>query len=660
MTAQQPHLAYPKYRPDIDGLRAFAVLTVVAFHAFPGWVKGGFIGVDVFFVISGYLISTIIFENLDRGTFSFSEFYVRRIKRIFPALFLVLLTCCIFGWFGLLDNEYKQLGKHIAAGSSFISNIVSWNEAGYFDNAADTKPLLHLWSLGIEEQFYIFWPPLVWLGWKQKFNLLKITILIGFVSLILNIKGISQDAVATFYSPATRFWELLAGSILSYSILYKHILPENFSSTKSNIIAILGFMIITCSTFILSKDYSFPGWLAILPVLGTLLIISAGNKSIINSKILSNKFAVWIGLISFPLYLWHWPLLSFARLVVGVTPGRTIRIVVVLASVLLAWLTYISLERHIRFAKGNKYVLMLLLFGFSTAGFGVYIFANDGLIKRDAVQNSGFNAAVREQFVGPLWKYTNNSACLNEYLFKDSDKLAWWFCMKSDNHKPTLIILGNSHANQLYPGFVNNNNLKHHSILSIGTCDFAGTENYDGDRNSPCFGKRITEQAKFIENIIQNNNSIKFAIIDGLNRSPDSAYITRLQKNITNYESKGVQVILFTPHIMPGFDTKACFTTPLRRKAKDCSFPLSDRKKLYADFKSVIESLKQTNPKTLVFEQNAIFCEKNKCSYIRNGMPLHRDEGHTSEYESIEIHYYFTEWAKIHAPQLFDITATDN
>src|SRR5215831_15751110 len=153
-----PHLSHPKYRRDIDGLRAVAVLSVVAFHVFPNWMVGGFIGVDIFFVISGYLISTIIFENLDKDTFSFAQFYERRVKRIFPALILVLVSCFAFGWFILLPDEYKQLGKHTAGGTAFVANFVLWNESGYFDNAAETKPLLHLWSLGVEEQFYIVWP----------------------------------------------------------------------------------------------------------------------------------------------------------------------------------------------------------------------------------------------------------------------------------------------------------------------------------------------------------------------------------------------------------------------------------------------------------------------------------------------------------------------
>ena len=183
MTPPPSHLSHPKYRPDIDGLRAVAVLAVVTFHAFPTWMKGGFLGVDVFFVISGFLISTIIFENLDSGTFSFSEFYVRRVRRIFPALVVVLLACLGFGWFVLLADELNQLGKHVAASAGFVSNFVSGSEAGYFDNSAETKPLLHLWSLGIEEQFYIVWPLLLWFAWKKKLNLLTLAVVVALVKL---------------------------------------------------------------------------------------------------------------------------------------------------------------------------------------------------------------------------------------------------------------------------------------------------------------------------------------------------------------------------------------------------------------------------------------------------------------------------------------------
>jgi peptidoglycan/LPS O-acetylase OafA/YrhL len=220
---QSWHLTHPKYRPDIDGLRAIAVLSVVIFHAFPKSIKGGFIGVDIFFVISGFLISTIIMGSLERNSFSFIEFYSRRIKRIFPALLLVLIASFVFGWFALLADEYKQLGKHIAGGAGFVSNFVLWKESGYFDNDAETKPLLHLWSLGVEEQFYIVWPLLLWFAWKQRLNLLTVTMVVVAISFSLNVNTVQNDATAAFYSPQTRFWELLAGSILAYITLNQSI-----------------------------------------------------------------------------------------------------------------------------------------------------------------------------------------------------------------------------------------------------------------------------------------------------------------------------------------------------------------------------------------------------------------------------------------------------
>lgn len=215
------NLSHPKYRPDIDGLRAVAVLAVVVFHVFPDWLEGGFIGVDVFFVISGFLISSIIFENLDKGTFSFSEFYARRIRRIFPALLVMLISSLIFGWFVLLPEELNQLGKHVAAGAGFVSNIVLWNEVEYFDSAADKKPLLHLWSLGIEEQFYIAWPLVVWLAWKKRLNILFLSMVAVLVSMVFNVNVVHQYPDAAFYCPLTRFWELLCGSVLAWCSLYK-------------------------------------------------------------------------------------------------------------------------------------------------------------------------------------------------------------------------------------------------------------------------------------------------------------------------------------------------------------------------------------------------------------------------------------------------------
>src|SRR6185436_1573279 len=167
MSASEPASTY---RPDIDGLRAVAVLSVVGFHAASRFVPGGYVGVDIFFVISGYLITSIIARQLNQGRFSLVDFYARRCKRIFPSLIIVLLAVLAYGWLVLLPNEYERLGEHIAAGAGFVSNFVFWRESGYFDKVAESKPLLHLWSLGIEEQFYLLWPPLLILAWKRKWD----------------------------------------------------------------------------------------------------------------------------------------------------------------------------------------------------------------------------------------------------------------------------------------------------------------------------------------------------------------------------------------------------------------------------------------------------------------------------------------------------------
>lgn len=396
---------HPKYRPDIDGLRAVAVLAVVAFHAFPEWIKGGFIGVDIFFVISGYLISTILFYSLDNNLFSFSGFYGRRIKRIFPALILVLVASFVIGWFALIADEYMQLGKQIAAGAGFVSNLVLWNEAGYFDAAADTKPLLHLWSLGIEEQFYIVWPILLWLSWRCKFNLLIITLVLTLVSFALNLNGIKHDSIATFYSPQTRFWELLSGSLLAWLSLYRNTWFSNAKNRMDsylvsikllqrvgyghnsliNALSILGFFTIAYGLWSVNKDTSFPGAWALVPVLGAILIIAAGSTAIVNRQILSHQWMIWFGLISFPLYLWHWPLLSFARIVEGTVPSVGIRISAVLISILLAWLTFRFIEKPIRIGKNIKIqvialVVLMMIVGY--VGFNTYV--RNGLSFRSA------------------------------------------------------------------------------------------------------------------------------------------------------------------------------------------------------------------------------------------------------------------------------------
>lgn len=433
----QQYSIHPKYRPDIDGLRAIAILSVVGFHAFPEWVKGGFVGVDIFFVISGFLISSIIFGNLEKNTFNYYDFYARRIKRIFPALILVLVASYAAGWYLLLPDEFKQLGKHIAAGAGFVSNLVLWNEAGYFDKASYTKPLLHLWSLGIEEQFYIFWPLLLGLVWKYRLNFLAITILIAAASFAVNVFTVSSDQVADFYSPLSRFWELMIGGMLAYLTLHKpHHLPKD-----TNLQSMLGLLLIVIAVASIDQQRAFPGWWALLPTLGAFLVISAQPTAWVNRHFLGNRVLVWIGLISYPLYLWHWTILSFLRITESGIPPIRVRIASVLASLFLAWLTYWAIERPIRFkAKGNRIVVILCALLALIAFIGFNTYQRDGL-------------SFRMMQISPeLMGYKPNLAKdwrLGQCFLEDSDQFSA-ACL--EHKRPLIFLWGDSHAAALYSG----------------------------------------------------------------------------------------------------------------------------------------------------------------------------------------------------------------
>jgi peptidoglycan/LPS O-acetylase OafA/YrhL len=390
------------YRPDIDGLRAIAVLAVIGFHAFPAWIRGGFVGVDVFFVISGYLISTILLTGMEHGSFRFSQFYMRRIRRIFPALIVVLLSCMVVGWLVLFSIEYMALGKHVAGSAAFVSNLVLWNEAGYFDKAAATKPLLHIWSLGIEEQFYIIWPLLLYLTWKRKAATLTLLLLLLVISFAFNVRSAHFDPAADFYSPLTRFWELMAGALLAYLSLYRVNLLRVFrklprpvlqmigagavpGSIALNVTAATGLLLIVAAVLTIDETKEFPGWWALLPVVGTYLMIASGPHAWINNKLLVNRWLVAIGLISYPLYLWHWPLLSFIGIIDGHAPSPEAATLAILLSFALAWLTYLLVEKPLRFGKSApiKAAILFVVMGIiGSAGYVVY--AYDGFSFRNA------------------------------------------------------------------------------------------------------------------------------------------------------------------------------------------------------------------------------------------------------------------------------------
>lgn len=473
MMPSNAHQSSPavNYRPDIDGLRAIAILAVLFYHIFPELSPGGFVGVDIFFVISGYLISRIIMNDLNAGNFSFWNFYKRRVKRIFPALIFVLLASALIGWAVLFEYEYEPLGKHIAASSAFILNFVLWRETGYFEPAANLKPLLHLWSLSVEEQYYVIWPFLLWLAYKKNIQILFLVLIGGALSFLINVQGASHHSLASFYLIPARFWEFLVGCALACKMplwgqqiglrskqpsspLHWLLLPVVKTAT-SNLLAVLGLIIIIVAIFFLDKNMRYPGWWALLPTAGTFLLIATGPSSIINSKLLGNRLFIFIGLISYPLYLWHWPLLTFAKITL-IDLTFSVKSGVIVLSLILAWATYEFIEKPIRFGKSNQQLktgLAIVLLAV-TAAVG-------GLVYQKIIHPRLFYATLQITEANRDWDYPDNGGIIDKKNVMPSR-------IQGDDASGILLI-GDSHIKQYWSRFKHLNE----QDKSLGAVTFA-------------------------------------------------------------------------------------------------------------------------------------------------------------------------------------------
>lgn len=425
-----------KYRPDIDGLRAVAVLLVLFHHAFPLHLSGGFIGVDIFFVISGYLITTINVGEIEAGSFNLWHFYIRRICRIIPALLVVMLAALIAGWFFFLPSEFEHLGEHIAAGASFLSNLLLYSEDRYFNKASDFKPLLHLWSLAIEEQFYLIWPFVMIVGWKRPklfFPIFWATILLSFG---LNNLRVTSEPSKAFFVLNHRVWELLLGSLLAF--FYNKPSINKWFSKFPTLFSSLGFFLILIGLFTLDQRSPYPGFRALLPTVGALLII-ASPYAWPNQTILSHRAVVAIGLISYPLYLWHWPIFSFAH-ILKQDITWIIATGIIATSLILATLTYRLIERPIRvlsFARKKRLTIILVFSLFLAFVIGVSV--NKKLIRTYTYtpRLMKFIEAVGD------WDFPGKAVKIRFRNGLD------YYVLGTGEHE--VVLIGDSHIMQYYP-----------------------------------------------------------------------------------------------------------------------------------------------------------------------------------------------------------------
>lgn len=658
-----------RYRKDIDGLRAVAILPVVAYHSFPQYAPGGFVGVDIFFVISGYLISLILFKKLIRNDFVITDFYSHRVRRIFPALLLVIGSCFAFGWFALLPDEFKQLGKHMAAGTGFVQNLVLWQEAGYFDVASEQKPLMHLWSLAIEEQFYLIYPLLLWATWKSRLNVLVVVVLMGAISFFLNLRGIHQDPVKTFFAPHTRVWELLAGSVLAYFQCFKSWSPRNHHSEnpesfiqkfisifpdkqgrEANILSVIGLALIVCSIAVFDSSKPYPGIRAGVPVLGAVLLILAGPQAWINQKLLSNKAAVWVGLISYPLYLWHWPLLSFARIIESEMPSTEVRIAAVVLSFIFAAFTYYVIEKPIRYGLPNwrRKAQTLFVLSVVMGAVGYNIYARDGLsfrVKEVLAKNYVFSANNI-----PWLESNQDESCKAKF-----PKFANAYCRISSVDEPTIQIVGDSHALSLYPGMrdvVSDGE----SVLYIGaggclplinvaTLNYLILNEVDHKKNTclnlmnPAIEAAAQSNARTIvfwfRGSMYLDSDVRLSLITHPEITDKNSIMRMALRDTLNYLTARDRKIIFVldnPDL--NFNPKSCIESRPLRLTKDlkepCAIPRSSFDKRSKEFRDLANSVLKDFPSVKVFDAATQLCDQDWCWAIKDGKMLYLDSDHLS------------------------------
>lgn len=444
-----------KYRAEIDGLRAVAVLPVMLFHAGLNSFSGGFVGVDVFFVISGYLITTILIADIEKDRFSLISFYERRARRILPALFAVMLFCLPFAWVWMLPDQMKNFSQSMVAVSLFISNFLFWNESGYFAAAAEEKPLLHTWSLAVEEQYYIAFPIFLFLMWRfGRLRVFWMIVGISVLSLLSSEWLLRKYPSANFYLAPSRTWELLVGSMTAFVVQKRGVVPNNFFALFG-----LGGIILAITVF--EKTTPFPGIYALLPVVGTALIIMFSGPDTFTGRILSHKVLVGIGLISYSAYLWHQPLLAFARIRLDhPTPGLLVGLCV--AALAMAYLSWQYVERPFR-VKGEGAIKRRTILLLSAMGGMAFI-----VIGIWGHRSQGF----AERLPADLRVHTNLSDPGSYPCPKDQLSCV----IKAPESKPHMLLFGDSHANQIARALVDRFKNRYKITLVLGNSCFMGTD----------------------------------------------------------------------------------------------------------------------------------------------------------------------------------------
>ena len=638
------------YRADVDGLRALAILPVVIFHAFPSMLPGGFVGVDIFFVISGYLITSILLKDIQAGQYSIAHFYARRVRRIFPALILVLLFCLMLGWVVLTAIEYRALGKHVLGGAGFVANVLFWKEAGYFDVSGDTKPLLHLWSLGIEEQFYIVWPLLLFFVVKRSWHVLGVILLLAMASFALNIWRIQVDPSGTFYSPLTRSWELAIGALVAHQAIHPIHSVAKWIEARQASLSVLGLVLLVMSFVVIHEARAFPGWWALLPACGAALLILAGPTALVNQTLLSNRVLVWVGLISFPLYLWHWPLLSFARIIYSETPPVDIRWVMVGLSFMFAALTFYCLEKPIRQSTSKKPLIVILSVSMLLVALaGLTVYKTKGMGMRHSVALNADPASLVMGGDRHLW--------LKECGIPAEAKKILNSCYSPQDQKPSFAVWGDSKGEALFYGLARE--AVKNPDSSLGTWMMIGNV-------APIVGDiprvaSIAHLNKYAIDVFTNHPTIQmvliapaarnlFGVLDAYTRADLMASplfdesLLGISNAVAAIEKSGKRAAFLIDH--PGFpDPRSCISGGLtnsdflnqflfRKENPRCRMTYEQYLDINERYRLWIAELQKRHPRLIIYDPIPVVCDipGNRCGIARDGQFLYAYGDHYSDF----------------------------
>ncbi|OCX66392.1 hypothetical protein BFP70_05035 [Thioclava sp. SK-1] len=462
-----------KYRPEIDGLRSLAVIPVVAFHAGVSAVPGGFVGVDVFFVISGFLITSLLAEDIAAGRYSLIGFYERRARRILPALFVMIAACLPLAWLWLTPADLKDFSQSLVAVAVFSSNLLFWHETDYFAAQAELKPLLHTWSLAVEEQFYILFPLLLAGLWRLGLRrLIGLVAVLGVISFGVAQWGISAAPAASFYLLPGRAWELLAGALAALYLRQGG--PSVVVSAQGQWLSWAGVALIVVPMFTYDHATPFPGLAAVPPVLGTVLIVLFCGPKTHVGRGLAHRVPVAIGLISYSAYLWHQPLLAFYRYPLIAPPNPWIMAGLGGVSFVLAWLSWRYIERPFRNRRKISATAIFAMSGgglAAVAALGLLGHRNDGYDGRfHYVGEIGQLAAIDN-----LYDHFDYAAVVREgecHAVRPED---WLANGCRDTRARTIMLWGDSYAAALYHGLAAWRDTAHPEIGIVQTTDGNGT-----------------------------------------------------------------------------------------------------------------------------------------------------------------------------------------